>query len=92
MDSDLAKQQLAFKKTLQNQPTIKRHLVSNSQTFSEKNKTLATTEGSSLKSSESSIESVADEFRFDSTDIRHVNSYVHAIISLLKVFKRNMLL
>ena len=72
MDSDLVKQQQAFKKTLQSQPVLKRHIPATA---------AAPLEGGHS----SSIESIAEELRFESTDIRHVNSYVHAIISTLKV-------
>lgn len=78
MDPDLLKQQQAFKKTLQSQPILKRHIPVNSALSLNYNQT-------SVEQSNSSAESLAEELRFEPTDIRHVNSYVHAIISTLKV-------
>lgn len=82
MDSDLLKQQQAFKKTLQSQPILKRHIVTAS--------TAGTSSLAIEQSNNSSIESLAEELRFEATDIRHVNSYVHAIISTLKTIDRKV--
>jgi transcription initiation factor TFIIE subunit beta len=81
MDSDLLKQQQAFKKTLQSQPILKRHVPTNDN---------ASTATLPIEQSNSSVESLAEELRFEVTDIRHVNSYVHAIISTLKTIDRKI--
>lgn len=76
MNADLAKQQEAFKKSLQQQPVIQRKLAVSAATP-------ANTATNSF--STSSLESLSEELRFDDGSVRHINSYVHAIISFLKV-------
>lgn len=76
MNADLAKQQEAFKKSLQQQPVIQRKLATSVTTASTVTPNSAST---------SSLESLSEELRFDDGSVRHINSYVHAIISFLKV-------
>lgn len=77
MNPDLAKQQEAFKRSLQRQPVIEKKVAPS---------VVATAAGlQSSASSISSIETLSEELRFDDASVRHINSYVHAIISFLKV-------
>jgi hypothetical protein len=76
MNADLAKQQEAFKKSLQQQPVIQRKLAAS---------IVAPTNTAPNSASSSSLESLSEELRFDDGSVRHINSYVHAIISFLKV-------
>lgn len=77
MNQDLARQQEAFKKSLQRQPVIEKKIAPSV--------AVATTTIQASASSASSIDSLSEELRFDDTSVRHINSYVHAIISFLKV-------